>query len=706
MEKYDALRWREVAQLDEGELFKKREKRLRNWHLQKVPLFRFLGYLLLFIGVWSYQWILPSPYPLWKVILYFFGFTLLAWLTVYVVHFYWRHWTALTNVFFVLDLFLWNFAIYITGGQDSWLFFILLLRVFDQCHVEACHSVFFNHIASLSYLGLLYYMHLEGTSIQWQRELVKVFLLYLGGWYVFLVTIPVRWRHKELLRSLSEGRKVIQALTEEKKKTEVLSQTKSIFLSNVSHELRTPLTSVLGSLKILKAKAKTKLEEKEQQLLEISLRNTERLVGLVNDLLDIQKAEAGRLEFHWEIVPLAQLIEEGVESCSPYGLSKNVQLRILSTVPVQVKVDPKRFLQVLNNLLSNAIKFSPKGGQVEIESCFSPKDKSKVQIRVRDYGKGVPDEEKKRIFQVFYQVDSSSTKEYAGTGLGLTIAKNFVEAFGGKIWVEDPKEGPGAVFVVELPCVEEKTEKPKEEKHILLWQEESSEPAPPWIQTLPDTTVHIVSSLEEVEKLLQRSIPLHLVVYDLAHHSPQKLTQLGKLLHKYHRLAPLLVFEKGEESKKHSAILELWPSIEKVTKEDRELFISKLLELLKEKKEKKKILHIEDEKDIYHFLCHLVGSHFLVDWAKDTEEARKKLKESSYDLLVLDIYLPRESGIQFLRWLENSKYSHIPVVVFSVAQLDRGMRQKVFASLVKTESSNEEIVNTIWAALLKEKQSE
>ena len=227
-----------------------------------------------------------------------------------------------------------------------------------------------------------------------------------------------------------------------------IEQMKSEFISTVSHELRTPLSAIRASLSLLVDDMTDPLPTDTRELIGIAHLSCERLVRLVNDVLDVQKIEAGSMQYRFELRPVLPIVEESMEAMRGYGHQFGVELTLGASDPkAEARVDQDRLHQVLTNLLSNAIKFSPSGEAVEVTLM---EDEGRVRLSVRDHGSGIPDEFRTRIFQRFAQADSADSREKGGTGLGLSICKNIVEAHGGTISFESVS-GQGTVFHVDLP---------------------------------------------------------------------------------------------------------------------------------------------------------------------------------------------------------------------------------------------------------------
>jgi PAS domain S-box-containing protein len=249
---------------------------------------------------------------------------------------------------------------------------------------------------------------------------------------------------------------VFQDITKERE----LDRMKSEFVSSVSHELRTPLTSIHGSLGLIYGGVVGEISAKVKPLVEIAYKNSERLIRLINDILDIEKIETGKISFEYKPVELMPLLEQAIEFNKSYGEQFGVHYNLQSSLPgVKVNVDCDRFIQVITNLLSNAAKFSNPKDQVEI---LVEQLEKEIKISITDHGIGIPKEFRKRIFQRFEQADSSNIKKKEGTGLGLSICKAIVEKMGGQIDYKS-KLNFGTTFYFTLPEWEDKSELEKDE---------------------------------------------------------------------------------------------------------------------------------------------------------------------------------------------------------------------------------------------------
>lgn len=370
-------------------------------------------------------------------------------------------------------------------------------------------------------------------------------------------TIPVEVSLQYMESPGEEGRfiAVVRDITERKR----LERMKNEFISTVSHELRTPLTSIRGSLGLVSAGAAGELSPKAGKLIEVAQRNTERLITLVNDILDIEKIESGKMEFRIVPVNLSALITQAIEANSAYAQQYQVVYSTRGDLPeIEVDIDPDRMMQVLCNLMSNAAKFSPAGGTIEID-LVRPAP-GWVRLLVIDHGSGIPESFRHRVFQKFVQADASDTRAKGGTGLGLSISKAIVERLAGRIDF-GVTPGGGATFMVDLQ------ERPRR----------AEPPVPPSSAAAPRGTgrprvlhvesdadlIHVLGNLiadfadlepahsvAQAEALLGTGV-FHLVVLDPDLPDGSGYQLLAKIKRKFPGL-PILVFSAGPGERRQS----------------------------------------------------------------------------------------------------------------------------------------------------------
>lgn len=240
----------------------------------------------------------------------------------------------------------------------------------------------------------------------------------------------------------------LEELKVEHEKTKVAFKAKSDFLSTISHELRTPMTSIKGSIDMTCAGMMGELPEKAQKTLLIAQRNSVRLTNLINEILDLQKFEAGKIKLDIAPHDLRKMLRDAVEMNAAYADQFNVSLKLGHLhSDIRVDVDEKRFQQIMANILSNAAKFSKSGDTVLVRTEITQRY---ARVLIVDQGIGLQDKDRATVFEEFSQVDSTDQRAVGGTGLGMNISKRIVEAMGGSIDFR-PNEKRGTTFFVDLP---------------------------------------------------------------------------------------------------------------------------------------------------------------------------------------------------------------------------------------------------------------
>lgn len=248
---------------------------------------------------------------------------------------------------------------------------------------------------------------------------------------------------------IKESEEIVGAVVIFKDITErqIIDRMKDEFISVVSHELRTPLTSIRSSITLLSSGRIDPQSGKSQRLLEIALNNSNRLVRLINDILDLERIKSGKVTMVKESHNAANVMTDAVETIQSIADKAEIAI-VVKPLSVQIRIDRDRIIQTLTNLLSNAIKFSPPKTKVILEAHLQ--DDQMVVFQVKDRGRGIPTEHLETIFDRFQQVDASDSRDRGGTGLGLAICRSIVQQHGGQIWVESTL-GRGSTFYFTLP---------------------------------------------------------------------------------------------------------------------------------------------------------------------------------------------------------------------------------------------------------------
>lgn len=307
------------------------------------------------------------------------------------------------------------------------------------------------------------------------RHFLPVLMLRLAIYVAAILFIPIRdlwivrpplssevWLHfftvlfvlgfiiecsRSFVNSYTDYLRGRRELEEEHERTKAAYHAKTQFLSTVSHELRTPLTSIKGSLEMINSGALGEAPENMRKPLDIAMRNSRRLADLVGDLLLLQKAEASKIDFVFSIQDVGELVNESVERFRPFADRKKAI--IVTDVPTGefwARFDRHRLDQVITNLLSNAVKFCDENAEVRVSV---KRYNEFVRVSVSDNGIGIPESERDHVFEEFRQLDSSNTRKFEGTGLGLNISKRIIEAHDGNIDFTS-KVGVGTTFFIDL----------------------------------------------------------------------------------------------------------------------------------------------------------------------------------------------------------------------------------------------------------------
>jgi len=257
--------------------------------------------------------------------------------------------------------------------------------------------------------------------------------------------ITERKEMESRLRAVEE--KYVRELELSHREAERANQLKTEFLGNMSHELRSPLHTVIGFAELLAEEKEGALNEKQKRFVGHIKTDSLHLLNLINDLLDLSKIEAGRLELRYELFSIEAVIAEAISSVQPRATAKCLEIATDISITAPVWADRLRFKQILHNLLTNAIKFTPNGGRVRVDAADCGHF---AEISVRDTGIGIPEDQQQAVFDKFYQVRAGIQGGHEGTGLGLTITKRLVDQHGGTISLKS-EPGNGTCFTFSIP---------------------------------------------------------------------------------------------------------------------------------------------------------------------------------------------------------------------------------------------------------------
>ncbi|MDO9371200.1 MAG: PAS domain S-box protein [Gammaproteobacteria bacterium] len=467
---------------------------------------------------------------------------------------------------------------------------------------------------------------------------------------------------------------------------------KSEFISTVSHELRTPLTSIRGALSLVMGKAAQQLPEKARRMLELAERNSERLTLLINDILDLEKIEAGRLEFNFKIVDLATLAGRALEDNEGYATEHQVQLVLDRQVThAPVRADEHRLLQVFSNLISNAVKYSPRGGRVEISVVVHGDG---FRAAVRDHGAGIPEEFRSRIFQRFAQADSSNTRAKGGTGLGLSITKAIVEHHEGRIGYES-ETGVGTIFHFELPAwhvLQEATDQATTSARVLICEDNPDVAQILVNMVTPEGVICDTAATAAGARSLLAKHAYRLMLLDLTLPDADGLTFLHELRgDSATAQLPVIVISGRAHEGRVAFSGDAVTVVDWIQKPvERERLERALKEALRRTK-RPHILHVEDDPDIVQIVRVLLEGMIDLTCVDSLRGARQQLADKIFDLVILDLGLADGSGVELLDELKG----HCPIVIFSAQAPDRAITEQVTVALTKSKTSNKQLLGTI-----------
>ncbi|MEO5572882.1 MAG: PAS domain S-box protein [Gammaproteobacteria bacterium] len=475
---------------------------------------------------------------------------------------------------------------------------------------------------------------------------------------------------------------------------------KNEFISTVSHELRTPMTSILGSLGLIKGGVAGEISAQAKTLIGIAHSNSERLVRLINDILDVEKIESGKMSFTTVPMNLMRLLEQAIEANQAYGDLYGVKFLLQEVIAdATVNSDHDRLMQVMANLLSNAVKFSPHGDTVVIAMT---RQENAIRVAVSDHGPGIPDNFRNRIFEKFAQADSSDTRVTQGTGLGLSISRAIIEKLGGNIGFET-ETGVGTTFYFDLPELEAQpnliTASPGEieSPRILICEDDVDIAKLLSMMLMQDGyQTDIAYNAAQTKQLLTQhsyaAMTLDIMLPD------QDGISLIRELRKQPNSAnlPIVVIS----AKADAGRVELnGDAVGIIDWLDKPIDQSRLMRSVKQAarhslNSKPRILHVEDDADIAQVVALLLQGCATVVRAADLQQARQLLKQQIFSLVILDVGLPDGNGLDLLPLL-SIQSPPIPVVVFSGHELDAETASSLDATLIKSTITNEKLLDTI-----------
>lgn len=463
-------------------------------------------------------------------------------------------------------------------------------------------------------------------------------------------------------------------------KNKELDDLKNQFVSMISHELRTPLTSIRGALGLISSGVLGDLPSKVKELVNIAGNNSIRLVNLINDILDLEKMKAGKMEFIIDEHEIISLIEETVTFNEEYAKQYNVKYEIVKKVDNGlVNVDKDRFIQVLTNLLSNAAKFSIPN---EIVNISVEKNNNLFRVSVTNKGVGIPSESRAKIFESFSQINSSVSKNKGGTGLGLSICKSIMQKMGGNIDFESiPNEK--TTFYFELPEVSKKGN----EEYVLICEDDSTTAF--CIQKMFEKMGYIVdiaySAQEALEFLTTKEYKLMTIDVLLPDKNGLILLDEIKNNEQTKDLPVIIISATEEDSVNLKANNKIVAWLEKSF--DTEKLEDIINKTLTNKNNKVKILHVEHDEDVLNIVSSTLKDIACISAVDNLVDAEKILNENTFDLIIFDYVFPNGTCEQLIDKIKETQNKDAKLILLSAYEIKPSLAERVDLVICKTRVS-------------------
>ncbi len=469
---------------------------------------------------------------------------------------------------------------------------------------------------------------------------------------------------------------------------------KDEFISVVNHELRTPLTSILGSLDLLASGVLATNPEKGQRMLQIAASSADRLVRLINEMLDIERIESGKMTMNKQVCDSADLMTTAIEGIRSLADQADIQLDV-TPLSARVWADPDRIIQVFTNLLGNAIKFSPPGSTVRLTAVIGsenngittngsdpvllPSPTQRVRFQITDEGRGIPSDKLKTIFDRFQQVDASDSRQRGGTGLGLAVCRSIVQHHGGGIWVQSGL-GEGSTFFFSLPVLPPPKPVVPPDPHqplVLVCDDDPS--VRTVLQAMLEHQRYRVITADSGRAALDRAVAESpdVILLNLMMPEMNGWDTLAALkVRSQTQTIPVVILSglSPEEDTQLQSEVSHW-----VVKPPNETTLCKALQQALVSQKHAQVLIVEDDPDLAHVLMTIFESHHITPHHAATGQAAIQLSQQVLpDLLVLDLSLPESDGFAVVDWLrQHNQLYRVPLVVYTAQDLDEDERHRL-----------------------------
>jgi PAS domain S-box-containing protein len=454
---------------------------------------------------------------------------------------------------------------------------------------------------------------------------------------------------------------------------------KSQFLANMSHELRTPLNSIIGFSRVILKGIDGPITDMQQQDLTAIYNSGQHLLGLINDVLDLARIEAGKMELNFEEVNLADMVHSVLSTAK--GLVKEKPIQLVSNVPagtLTVRGDAMRIRQIFINLLSNAAKFTDEGAiKVEAQNQKSPDGKTEVMIRVTDTGPGISVEDQEKLFKAFSQVDGSATRKSGGTGLGLSICSNLVQLHGGRIGVTS-EAARGSTFWFTLQPYHQPLDEIPPDRKVVVAIDDDPKVISLYERYLAPQGYYVIPFIEAKgakERII--AIKPHAITLDIMMPNIDGWTLLAELKSDpLTRDIPVLICSILEQADKGFNLGAADYLIKPILEED----LVHAIKRLDKKGEIRSILVIDDNADDRRLIQKILGEHenYEIAVAEGGRQGWEAIKTNTPHAVILDLFMPEWDGFAILEKLrDDPALRNLPVLVISGGGLTPEQQQQL-----------------------------
>jgi signal transduction histidine kinase/DNA-binding response OmpR family regulator len=519
----------------------------------------------------------------------------------------------------------------------------------------------------------------KASSDAYLTNILLIVTALLSDFFLIFAFLFMSYQEQKFIKNQM---RINEELEKQNRKANESTRLKSEFLANMSHELRTPLNAVIGFSELMQDGAAGPVTKEQHEFLNDILSSAKHLLRLINDVLDLSKVEAGRMSFHPEVINIRNLVSEVVSILHPLIEKKKINFTSIVDDDLSIAyLDPARLKQIIYNYLSNSLKFTPELGTVKIH--IKPESLTTLRIEVEDNGIGIKAEDMKRLFIEFEQLDSSVTKKYSGTGLGLALTKRIVEAQGGEVGMTSIP-GKGSIFFAILPLTQKSDTDIEVAAHtahgipalttktriqnVLVVEDNKNDLE--WTANIlalngyaVETAQNGRDALMHCENTIFDLITLDLMLPDINGYEILRQIRLG-----INTDTPVIVITAATERNKSMGFLVKDYLIKPI---DKEKLLSALNHVGSPPHKNHKILVVDDDVGALKLISKLLENEgYDLTCVEEPIRGLKAAEKQLPDVLVLDLMMPGMSGFEFIGALRERGYiKDIPIIIWTAKDL-------------------------------------